>query len=106
MTGGWKGYIVGSGAERLMNADIQVAQSGVTVAIDWYYVRFGGSGNGSEDNTPNSSFKGTWSGNSLDATGSGRITLAAFWEKDGHQYATGSFIWPDGASATVALVRP
>ena len=42
----------------------------------------------------------------LDATGSGRITLTAFWEQDGHQYATGSFIWPSGETDTIALVRP
>jgi hypothetical protein len=42
----------------------------------------------------------------LDAMGSGRITLTAFWEQDGHQYATGSFMWPSGETEVIALVRP
>ena len=40
------------------------------------------------------------------AMGSGRITLTAFWEQDGHQYATGSFMWPIGETEVIALVRP
>ncbi len=50
--------------------------------------------------------KGAFDGGMLDATGSGRSTIAAFWEKDGHQYATGSFMWPSGETSTIALVRP
>jgi hypothetical protein len=104
LKGGWKCYIVGD-MEWLANADIDAGQSGASVAIDWYYLR-DASGDAHEDSTPTSTFTGTFDGGILDATGSGRVTIAAFWEKDGHQYATGSFIWPSGETCTVALVRP
>ena len=105
LTGGWKCYIVGSDVEWLANADIEAGQAGATVSIDWYYIR-AASGDTREDSTPNSTFAGTFDGGMLDATGSGRITIAAFWQKDGHQYATGSFMWPSGETGTIALVRP
>lgn len=104
LTGGWKCYIVGS-MEWLANADIEAGQSGASIAIDWYYLR-DASGDAREDSTPTSTFTGAFDGGMLDATGSGRVTIAAFWEKDGHQYATGSFMWPSGETATIALVRP
>ena len=105
LTGGWKCYIVGSDMEWLANADIEAGQAGATVSIDWYYIR-AASGDTREDSTPNSTFAGTFDGGMLDSTGSGRITIAAFWQKDGHQYATGSFMWPSGETGTIALVRP
>lgn len=89
-----------------MNSDIEVGQAGVNLTIDWYYVRRGGSGDGQEDTTPTSAFTGTFDGGMLDATGSGRVTIAAFWQKDGHQYGVGSCIWPSGETSTIALVRP
>ncbi len=107
MEGGWKGYVYGSDMEWLLNVRIDSVQGGVAVTLDWYYLRIGGaSGEVRKDDAPDVLFSGSWSGGMLDATGSGRITIAAFWEKDGHQYATGSFIWPSGETGTIALVRP
>ena len=106
LTGGWKAYMFGSGLERFLNADISVAQAGPRITLDWYQVYESSSGKTHDDTTSNSSFTGTFDGGALDATGAGRITLAAFWEKDGHQYAVGSFMWPSGEVDTVALVRP
>ena len=91
--------------EWLLNVTIDAGQSGATVEFDWYYLRSNGK-DVREDSTPNSSFKGTWKNNSLDATGSGRLTIVAFWQQGDHQYATGSFIWPDGGTSNIALVRP
>lgn len=105
LTGGWKGYIVGPNMEWLANADIEAGQAGATIAIDWYYIR-AASGDVQEDTTPTSSFTGSFDGGMLDATGSGRITIAAFWQKGGRQYGVGSYMWPSGESATIALVRP
>ena len=51
-------------------------------------------------------FTGAFDGGMLDVSGSGRITLTAFWEQDGHQYATGSFMWPSGETEVIVLVRP
>ena len=104
LRGGWKCYIVGD-MEWLANAAIDAGQSGAIIAIDWYYLR-DASGDAYEDTTSTSTFTGSFDGGMLDATGSGRVTIAAFWEKDGHQYATGSYIWPSGEIATIALVRP
>lgn len=106
LTGGWKAYMFGASMEWLLNANIDVGQSAVSIMLDWYYVRDGETGESFEDTTPNSTFSGPFDGGMLDATGPGRVTLAAFWEQDGHQYAVGSFVWPDGEQCTIALVRP
>lgn len=105
LMGGWKGYLFDADMEWLANADMEAGQAGATIAIDWYYIRTA-SGDVREDTTPTSMFAGTFDGGMLDATGSGRITIAAFWQKDGHQYGVGSFMWPSGESSTIALVRP
>lgn len=106
ITGGWKAYMFGGNMEWLLNANIDVGQSAMSIMLDWFYVHDGATDEGFDDTTPNSVFSGEFDGGMLDATGSGRITLAAFWEQDGHQYATGSFVWPDGTQCTIALVRP
>lgn len=105
--GGWKGYLYSGDSEWLLNTRVDSVQDGSAVTIDWYYLRIGGvSGEVREDDTPDSLFNGSWVDGRLDATGSGHVTIVAFWEKDGHQYATGSFIWPSGETGTIALVRP
>lgn len=106
LTGGWKAYMYGGNLERLLNVSIDAGQSGAQVTLDWYYIRDNKQDKAFEDTTASSTFTGTFDGGMLDATGSGRITLTAFWEKDGHQYATGSFMWPSGETDTIALVRP
>jgi len=105
--GGWKAYLYSGDSEWLLNTRFDSVQDGAAVTIDWYYLRIGGvSEEVREDDTPDELFNGSWSGGTLDATGSGRITIAAFWEKDGRQYATGSFMWSSGETGTIALVRP
>ena len=106
VVGGWKVYQFGNGLERLANATIDVGQSGMAVAIDWLYVMVDATGEGHDDTSPNSTFSGAWNGGLMEVTGSGRITIAAFWEQDGHQYAVGSFTWPSGETDTITLVRP
>ena len=106
LTGGWKAYMYGGNLERLLNVSIDAGQSGAQVTLDWYYIRDNKQDKVFEDTTPSSSFTGSFDGGMLDATGSGRITLTAFWEQDGHQYATGSFMWPSGETEVIALVRP
>ena len=105
VTGGWKVYLYGGGMERLLSANIDVGQSAVTITLDWYYVR-DSTGKSFEDDTPNSKFSGKFDGGALEATGSGKINLATFWQQDGHQYAFGSFMWADGSISDIALVRP
>ena len=106
VTGGWKAYAFGGDMEWLFNVTIDVGQSDVNVTLDWYYARAGSKGDGFVDDTPDSKFSGTFDGGMLDATGSGRLTLVAFWQQDGKQYAVGSLILQDGTTCTVALVRP
>ena len=104
--GGWKAYMYGDNLERLLNVSIDAGQVGAVVTLDWYYIRDNKQDKVFEDTTASSAFTGAFDGGMLDATGSGRITLTAFWEKDGHQYATGSFMWPSGETEVIVLVRP
>ncbi len=104
--GSWKGYMHGGNLERLFNVTIDAAQSGATATFNWYYIRDNKAGKVYEDSAANSTFTGKFDGGMLDATGSGRLTLTAFWEQDGHQYATGSFMWPSGETEVISLVRP
>ncbi|MBQ9057960.1 MAG: hypothetical protein IJ125_02120 [Atopobiaceae bacterium] len=104
-TGGWKAYLFDSEMEWLLHTSIDVGQSGVVVALDWYYLREGGSGDGKEDPTPTSYYSGTWDSGLLDATGSGCVTIATFWQQGDHQYAAGSLMWSDGNVSTLVLVR-
>lgn len=65
------------GLEWLANANTDAGQSGATIAIDWYYLR-DASGDAYEDTTSTSTFTGSFDGGMLEATGSGRVTVAAF----------------------------
>lgn len=106
VTGGWKAYLYDSDMEWLLHVTIEAGQSDVTTALDWYYLRPRDTGQSREDATPTSFFSGTWDSGMLDASGPGRVTLAAFWQQDGHQYAAGSLMWSDGNVSTLMLVRP
>lgn len=106
VTGGWKAYLYDSEMEWLLHATIEVGQSDAIIALEWYYARVGSTGEGYEDTTPTSFFSGTWDSGMLDAVGSGRVTLSAFWQQDGHQYAAGSLMRPDGNVSTLVLARP
>ncbi len=105
--GGWKGYLYAGDMEWLLNAHIDSVQDGAAITIDWYYLRIGGvSGEVKKDDTADSLFNGAWADGQLDATGSGRVLVKAFWQQDDHQYAAGSFTWPDGETGTIILMRP
>ena len=106
VTGGWKAYLYDSDMEWLLHVTIEAGQSDVSTALDWYYLRPRDTGQSREDATPTSFFSGTWDSGMLDASGPGRVTLAAFWQQDGHQYAAGSLMWSDGNVSTLVLMRP
>ena len=111
--GGWKAYIIDEAGgeydyiERLCNVYIGGSAQDIELSIQWDYMY-----NGSEDESysekgsPDSDFYGTWSNGSIDATGSGGITINDFWYKDGKEYAVGKMKWPDGQSSTIFLTRP
>ena len=107
VSGGWKAYEFGTGLERFFNVDISGSKSDATLVFTWRTVYDGSKGKSSSDTTPPSEFAGSWSKGSVDAAGgSGKVTLTDFWQKDGKQYAVGSFMWPSGEVDTIALVRP
>lgn len=93
--------------EWLFNLSIDDMQSGATsILCDWYYARINATGEGYEDDTPDSVFTGSWEKGTLYATGPGNLTFDTFWEFDGHQYAIGTLTWPSGEASTILLVRP
>lgn len=51
-------------------------------------------------------FNGRWYHGELCATGPGSFIITDFWEQDGKQYAIGTFNYPDGIVANMALMRP
>ena len=95
----------GEGGEHLFNVSMGGTNGNVLMIFDWYTATINGK-DVNEESNPDSTFNGAMAGSSLDATGSGKVTLSAMWEQNGHQYATGSFIWPSGERDNIALVRP
>ena len=111
--GGWKCYILDDPngeydavAEHFLNVDIKGKYTDVTVTFDWIYTFIGAEGEGYDDNSPDSTFKGAWSGGVIEATGSGNVTFTDFYYLDGKEYAIGTMMWPDGIPAAVFMVRP
>ena len=100
VAGDWKGYISGGGStELMMNVHIEKKNGAAFVTVKWLA---DGNGNQREDST----FSGDWTGGTMDVVGSGRITVDSWWQKGGHQYGVGEFIWPSGERPTIYLVRP
>ena len=110
--GGWKAYMISSDSssantKHLFNVDISASQKGTKIVFTWYYVLIGSDNKTQEDNTPSSTFNGSWSEGTITATGSGgKLTLKDFYYDGSKGYAVGDFTWPDGTSAAIALVRP
>ncbi len=106
IAGEWKAYMYGGGTERLFNVSIGGTSGSILMDFDWDKIYDRNTGKTSDDNSGESLFKGALAGSALEATGSGKVTLTNFWEANGHQYATGTFMWPSGEVENVALVRP
>ena len=111
--GGWKAYMIcdpdnarNSNMEKFTNINISYGQSDMIVTVDWFYTYFSSTGKGFDDNTPDSTFKGSFSDGALDAVGSGRITLYGFYYQNGKEFAIGRMIFQDGVEAVIALIRP
>ncbi len=111
--GGWKAYMIcdpentrSSSMDKLFNLRIDLGQTNVVAIADWYYTFFNDTGEGMDDDTPDSTFSGDWSDGQLTAIGPGRITLRDFYYDNGRETAVGEMIWPDGVTAVIALVRP
>ena len=64
--GGWKAYMISSDSssantKHLFNVDISASQKGTKIVFTWYYVLIGSDNKTQEDNTPSSTFNGSWS---------------------------------------------
>lgn len=113
LIGEWKCYLIddpkgeyGSYMERLLTVEISGTESQAKLVANWFYVHDGSIGEGYDDDTPASSYSGIWSNGQLDTKGSGAINITDFYSQDGHQYAIGTYTWPDGMPAFISLVRP
>ena len=110
--GGWMCYILddltgdyGSNMERLLNVTIDGTEEDTDVTFDWLYAYDGDADEG-YDEDGSTVFSGNWRGGVITAEGPGLVWLTGFWYLDGHEYGIGTFMWPDGMPALVALVRP
>ncbi|MCR5673806.1 MAG: hypothetical protein K6F87_08865 [Lachnospiraceae bacterium] len=114
VTGSWKAYIItdpevkfDSMTESFLNASISGSEDRVEITLDWNYTYINSEGSGYDDNSPDSLFTGAWSDDSIkDATGAGKVSIDTFYYDNGHEYAVGSMMWPDGIPAVVFLSRP
>ena len=108
--GGWKAYMLTDDGDdvtkHLFNINISASQNGTKLVCTWYYVLLGSENKTQDDNTPPSTFNGSWSDGTITATGPGKITLKDFYYDGSKEYAVGEFMWPDGTTAAIALVRP
>ncbi len=108
--GGWKAYMLTADGDdvtkHLFNINISASQNGTKLVCTWYYVLLGSENKTQDDNTPPSTFNGSWSDGTITATGTGKITLKDFYYDGSKEYAVGEFMWPDGTTAAIALVRP
>lgn len=114
VTGSWKAYIItdpevkyDSMTESFLNASVSGSEDNVEITLDWNYTYINSEGSGYDDNSPDSVFTGAWSDGSVkDATGAGKISIDTFYYENGHEYAVGSMMWPDGIPAVVFFSRP
>ena len=103
--GNWKGMIVYDETTRsLLQAEIRTEPQDICVTLDWYQFWFNGEEPAADD-APDTVLSGSSQGSGISAAGAGTLELTDFYEKDGRQYAIGSF-QPEGfAAGTIVLVR-
>ena len=114
VTGRWKGYIIDiselpEGAymvETFLNITVGGKADSCELTFDWLYTHLGSTGEGFEDDSPDTLFSGAWSDGGVEAFGTGSVEVTAFWYQDGQEYAVGKMHWPDGTSGTLMMVRP
>ena len=111
--GGWKLYLIddpdgqfGSSMERLCRCAFGVDANGRGIGIRWDYVHDTSTDTGYEESSPDSFYYGSFESGVFDGLGPGSVRITDFWVADGHEYAVGKMIWPDGVPALMFLVRP
>lgn len=109
--GGWKGFIVrdpdrkrDSYSQELVNVDISVDGSEAIFTVDSYKIYFDGE---SYDRSGEDAmrFTGNYSNQEFYVIGPGSISVGFFYAYQGHQYAMGEMVDPDGVTADFCLMR-
>ena len=112
--GGWKGTVryPATDSTEAIDAFLNVAIEGdgtsTTLRFDWGYEIVGEARGRREDDSPDSTFLGTWDGDNgaIYATEpAGNLEMKRFWYEDGAQYAYGTLTLPDGTLGDVYLMR-
>ena len=114
VTGGWKAYMLtdpdnvrDSMVEDFFNIHISGDAAATTVTFDWYWRHFPTTDEGFDDTaTPDGVFTGSWDGSGIHATGPEPVDLTGFWAVGEKEYAVGTFMWQDGVTAVIGLIRP
>ena len=114
VNGDWKALIVHdperimeSFATEYLNVNIETADRGVTMTLDWYEMYFEYDAEPFDvSNLEDSEFYGQWEGDGFWASGPGTIHINQFYEINVKQFAIGAYDSPDGTPAYIALVRP
>lgn len=109
--GGWKGFVVrdpdrerDSYSQELVNVDISVDGSEAIFMVDSYKIYFDGE---SYDRSGEDAmrFTGDYFNQEFYVIGPGSISVGFFYEYQGHQYAMGEMVDPDGVTADFCLMR-
>ena len=113
LTGGWKATIIsdpenerGVCCADYMNISISGSKSAVELTMKWDERYYKNSGETIDVEDDDSVLTGQYSDGEISVTGAGSVTLNGFWYDGGKEYAVGTYIWPDGVTGYIALVRP
>ncbi|MBO6053901.1 MAG: hypothetical protein J6P31_00070 [Oscillospiraceae bacterium] len=115
--GGWKAYIItdpegtyDAMTESFLNLLIaptpEESEPTFDLTFDWYYVYVNAEGEGYNDDAPDQTITGTWTGNGIYAQSAGSVSLNTFFYENGCERAVGTCIWSDGVPGLIFLSRP
>ena len=112
--GGWKAMIIydpddpdGYFTRELDNIIISVDQNNaVQLTIDWYLLAPDFSEITNEEDMEDTVFSGAVTNTGLSVNGPALINIDSFWHDGEKQYATGTILPQNGATAYLAMVRP
>ena len=105
IAGGWKAFLYSLSDRYLLNVDFKTYQDQAIVTFTWRTLYDEASNTYIPDDAPATLFMGTFENGQVNAVGIGQVTIEHFWEKDGHQYATGRVVSDDGTLRAIMLYR-
>ncbi len=113
ITGSWKVLFFqdpknkyGVKAYTYANVTIDGSAEKLTYSIKRHSTRFLTTNETVKETDVDDVFNGKWKSGKLTASGAGSLTISAFWQQNGKQYATGTFDSPDGMPVSIGMVRP